>query len=81
MTDPFHLQDDSEDPESEYDDNWDIDDEEEEADLEEEEEDDWVDWEEDDAFYEEQEDEYYEDEEEDDYEDGEDVLDDEFDDE
>jgi hypothetical protein len=58
MPDPFHLQDggDAPDEELEYDDNWDVDDEEEEAEFVDDEEDDWVDWEDDDAFYEEEED-------------------------
>lgn len=49
MSNAFHLENKG-DEDFEYDDNWDIDDEDEEV----EDEDDWVDWEDDDAFYEEE---------------------------
>lgn len=71
MPKSIHLQDDGDEDEPEYDDNWDIDDEQEEAEYEEDEEDRWVDWEDEDAFYEE----------EDDYDEDEDYRNDDFDDE
>lgn len=55
MSDPIRLDGrDGPEDEDKFDDNWDIDDEDEEAEFEEEE-DTWVDWEDDDAFYREEE--------------------------
>lgn len=62
MPDPIALHgEDGPEDEDNYDDNWDIDDEDEEAEFREEE-DTWVDWEDDDAFYREEEEPYYDEE-------------------